>query len=263
MTSDNTSRAVIFRPSWLGLAGFISVGAVVIGLAGPFGMAVTQPNVLARIAHFFVVSAALTVLTVGIAEALVRWRPQFGLWAIAIGGAIAAVPGAFIVQVSLFVFSPDSLGRVSWFGIFVQTLPMNVVLALLGWRVLGGEFRARRMAEIAKEAGPGLSHRLPPELRSAPILALQAEDHYLRVHTARGEALIHMRIGDAEEILAGEDGVRAHRSFWIARRALKGVERKAGKLTLKLANGLDVPVSRGRIEAVNEWLARAPAESAV
>jgi hypothetical protein len=258
MADADISRVAYFRTSALGLAAFATGIAAMIGLAGPFGMAVTQPNILLRVAHFVIVAWVMTALTVAIATGLSRWRPQLGLWALVLGAVLAALPGVLIVRASLYVFSRESLSVEPLSGLFAQTLSMNVVLALLGWRVLGGEFKARRIAEIAKDAGPGLAHRLPPELRSAPIFALQAEDHYLRVHTARGDALIHMRIGDAEQILAAEDGVRTHRSFWIARRAFQGVDRKAGRMTLRLSNGLEAPVSRARMPAVNAWLEKFP-----
>lgn len=119
------------------------------------------------------------------------------------------------------------------------------------------QLEAQRVAEVVRESGPGLSHRLPPELRSAAILALQAEDHYLRVFTARGDTLIHMRIGDADQVLTDEDGVRTHRSFWVARKAFKSVVRKDGRMSLQLESGQSIPVSRARIDAVNDWLTRA------
>ena len=254
MTTNDASRPAHFRPSLTGLAAFALGGAIATGLAGPFGMAVTQPNALARVAHFVLVAVFMTALTIGLAELLDRARPQLGLWALVIGAALAALPGVLVVRTSLHIFSPASLVQVTNLTLLIETLAMNVILALLGWRVLGGTFQARRIAELEKSVGPGLSQKLPPELRSAPILALQAEDHYLRVHTARGETLIHMRIGDAEQLLAGEDGVRPHRSFWVARRAFQGVERKDGKLRLKLASGQLIPVS---------WLANAPSGASV
>ncbi|MBI1361497.1 MAG: hypothetical protein GC155_14565 [Alphaproteobacteria bacterium] len=257
MTAAPVSRPASVRPSWPGMIAFVTASAVAVGLAGPFGMTTSQPDPLMRIAHFFVASIGIAALTIGISDVLSRLRPQFGVWALAAGAALAAAPGAFLVQASLRVFSPVSLDHVSWTGLLLRTLPMNLILALVCWRLLGGRLEAQRMAEVVQTSGPGLSNRLPPELRSAPILALQAEDHYLRVFTARGDALIHMRIGDAEQVLTAEDGVRTHRSFWVARRSFHAVERKAGRMALMLTDGKVVPVSRSRIDAVNEWLERA------
>ena len=54
--------------------------------------------------------------------------------------------------------------------------------------------------------------KLPAALRR-DILALEAEDHYLRVHTLHGSALILMRLADAAAIIDPRLGLRVHRSW--------------------------------------------------
>jgi len=91
---------------------------------------------------------------------------------------------------------------------------------------------------------PAFLARIPAKL-GRDLLALEMEDHYVRVHTAVGSDLILMRLRDAVAELAGLDGLQVHRSHWVAAAAVTGVERKPdGKLTLVLRNGLRVPVSR-------------------
>lgn len=91
-----------------------------------------------------------------------------------------------------------------------------------------------------------LAARLPAHMKAASLYALEAEDHYLRVHSDRGEALVHMRMTDAETMLGTEIGARVHRSFWIARSAIVGVERRGNTIHAHLATGLAVPISRRR-----------------
>ncbi|WP_428060839.1 LytTR family DNA-binding domain-containing protein [Brevundimonas sp.] len=86
--------------------------------------------------------------------------------------------------------------------------------------------------------------RLPLRLKGATIRAVQAEDHYLRIHTDRGSDLILMRLSDAVEELEGLEGAQTHRSWWVARDAVRGVERGDGRATLTLDGGLSAPVSR-------------------
>jgi DNA-binding LytR/AlgR family response regulator len=86
--------------------------------------------------------------------------------------------------------------------------------------------------------------RLPPRLRGAAIRAVQAEDHYLRIHTDRGSDLILMRLSDALEELEGLEGSRTHRSWWVAREAVRDIARGDGRATLTLEGGLVAPVSR-------------------
>ena len=86
--------------------------------------------------------------------------------------------------------------------------------------------------------------RLPMRLKGAKIRAVQAEDHYLRIHTDRGSDLILMRLSDAVEELEGLEGAQTHRSWWVAKDAVRGVERGDGRATLTLEGGLSAPVSR-------------------
>ncbi|KAA0573971.1 LytTR family transcriptional regulator [Azospirillum sp. B21] len=92
--------------------------------------------------------------------------------------------------------------------------------------------------------------RIPSRL-GRDLLALEMEDHYVRVHTALGSDLILMRMRDAVAELAGIDGRQVHRSYWVAASAVAAVERKPdGKLSLRLTNGLLVPVSRTHAPSV-------------
>jgi DNA-binding LytR/AlgR family response regulator len=86
--------------------------------------------------------------------------------------------------------------------------------------------------------------RLPFKLKGATILAVEAEDHYLRLHTDRGSDLILMRLTDALAELEGLEGAQTHRSWWVARDAVRGVARGDGRAVLTLEGGLQAPVSR-------------------
>ncbi len=99
----------------------------------------------------------------------------------------------------------------------------------------------------AAPAGTGavrFPQRLPPRLRGAAIHAVQAEDHYLRVHTDRGSDLILMRLSDALEELEGLEGAQTHRSWWVAKDAVREVRRSDGRASLTLEGGIAAPVSR-------------------
>ena len=89
-----------------------------------------------------------------------------------------------------------------------------------------------------------LQAALPAGMRTATIHAVEGHDHYLRVYTDRGTALVSLRLSDAVASLAAADGARTHRSWWVAREAVQGVKRGRGRAVLSLCNGLNVPVSR-------------------
>lgn len=86
--------------------------------------------------------------------------------------------------------------------------------------------------------------RLPMRLRHARLIAIEAEDHYLRVHTDAGSELLLMRLADAVAELSDISGARTHRSWWVARDGVVEVENRQGRTMLMLCGGVTAPVSR-------------------
>jgi DNA-binding LytR/AlgR family response regulator len=91
---------------------------------------------------------------------------------------------------------------------------------------------------------PKFLARLPPRLAGAELYAVEAEDHYLRLHTSQGQDLILMRLTDAIDELEGLEGARTHRSWWVAKAAVADAERLDGRAVLTLKDGAEAPVSR-------------------
>lgn len=101
---------------------------------------------------------------------------------------------------------------------------------------------------------PAIHARLSGKLRGAVIYAVQAEDHYLRLHTEQGSDLILMRFSQALKELDGLEGAQTHRSWWVSRQAVRSVERGNGRASLTLVNGLKAPVSRRYARALRgDW----------
>jgi DNA-binding LytR/AlgR family response regulator len=86
--------------------------------------------------------------------------------------------------------------------------------------------------------------RLSAKRRAARLIAIQAEDHYLRVHTDAGEELLSLRLADALRDLERAHGFQTHRSWWVAADAIEAVRWRAGVGEARLAGGLTAPVSR-------------------
>ncbi len=95
-----------------------------------------------------------------------------------------------------------------------------------------------------------LLQRLPPRLRGATLFAVEAEDHYLRLHTSRGSDLILLRLADALDELDGIEGARVHRSWWVARDAVQAAVRDDGRTSLRLKGDILAPVSRTYVKAL-------------
>lgn len=97
---------------------------------------------------------------------------------------------------------------------------------------------------------PRFLERLPPKLCGAELWAVEAEDHYLRLHTSQGRDMMLMRLSDAILELDGIEGAQTHRSWWIARAAVTSAELTNGRASLSLADGTIVPVSRTYVRAL-------------
>lgn len=129
------------------------------------------------------------------------------------------------------------------------------VLSITGAMSAINVFVNRARTVQTHEAAPGQAparflDRLPPRLRGARLIAVQSEDHYLRLHTDRGSDLILMRLADALSELEGLEGAQTHRSWWVSRDAVRDVARGDGRATLTLDGGLSVPVSRRHARAL-------------
>ena len=94
--------------------------------------------------------------------------------------------------------------------------------------------------------------RLPLKLRGAELYAVAAEDHYLRLHTSRGSDLILLRLADAVAELEGIEGAQTHRSWWVARGAVRDAKRGDGRAVLVLTDGTEAPVSRTYAAALRQ-----------
>ncbi|MDB5452429.1 MAG: hypothetical protein JWO33_1007 [Caulobacteraceae bacterium] len=196
------------------------------------------------------------VTAAGLRRALTRMR-----W-----GAVRSLPGAFLVgllqtpTMGLLVWTTDNLltGR----GWPLHRLPTYLGVSLFNCLLLNlvAQLLLRR-TPAPTEAIPATAPtrflaRLAPKLRGADIWAVEAQDHYLRLHTSKGEDLILLRMADAVADLAGLEGAQVHRSWWVSRDAIADIRHRAGRVTLTLKGGGEVPVSRAfaRILRQRGWL---------
>jgi DNA-binding LytR/AlgR family response regulator len=243
------------RPITLGLMRGVVIAAaagVVLAISGAFG-SVNAPLWL-RLVYWVPVMLAGALWGHVCSRLIDRWidmdeRPWL---------AVAALSAAITGPVSLLV----------WFvtGVVFEgeayplsTLPLMVGPVLTVTAVMSAinVFLSKAQpvqthAALAGSAPARFPDRLPMKLRGAAIRAVQAEDHYLRIHTDRGSDLILMRLSDALEELEGLEGSQTHRSWWVAKDAVRDVARGDGRATLTLDGGVTVPVSRRYARALRE-----------
>lgn len=88
--------------------------------------------------------------------------------------------------------------------------------------------------------------RVPMEKRGK-LLALSAEDHYVRVITDKGDALVLIRLRDAIGEVGATEGLQIHRSHWVAKAAIAAARRVADRAEITLCTGDTLSVSRSKL----------------
>lgn len=127
-----------------------------------------------------------------------------------------------------------------WFEVFVVCFAALLVRQLIWARV------AAEPKIVDEDPVATFRLRLSAKRREADLIAVEAEDHYLRVHTDAGDELITARFSDALQELSGVKGFQTHRSWWVAAGAIDSVKWLRGRGEARLKCGLVVPISRGQ-----------------
>jgi len=128
---------------------------------------------------------------------------------------------------------------------FLLTLFYIWIIAII-IAAIGELLRDRQSYQAQKDLRPALFDRLPPKFRNA----------YVRIHSEAGEHMLLMRLSDSEDFTAPLEGLKPHRSWWVAADGVEEIIRSGGKLKIRLKSGKDVPVSREGAKRIKEagWI---------
>jgi hypothetical protein len=225
--------------------------ALFFSLLGPFDGGLAP--VLKRTATYLVFGWVGSMLGLCSTRLLGRWRLWRGFWLAGLATGLIMMP---------------PMSAVVWLGVTVSNghapplaelphLLWQTTLICVGMSYLAVLFSRRAQAAAAPVPQPvKFLERLPLKLRGAEVWAVEAEDHYLRLHTSKGQDLILLRLADAVTELAGIEGAQVHRSWWVARDAIHDAKRGDGRATLTLKDGAEVPVSRTYARLLRErgWI---------
>ena len=247
-----TQRQRHFRGGWRPFLAAIPVG-LLLGFAGPFGSYPTFPTAT-RYAFWLGLTVAGAVAAVA-AEAILPATRLRGLVRIGAVALASALPMTFIVAWTMALvqpgrfFTPQQLPALFACVAAVQLLIVYATTTTA--RTADGAEAPDGLPALPKlraEAVPAafpsaLLRRLPPGIGS-DIIALETEDHYLRVHALGGSALILMRMADAAALLDPRLGAQVHRRWWVAQAAVAEVRTEGQKLSLCLIDKTVVPVGR-------------------
>ena len=231
----------------------IAVG-LLLGFAGPFGTNPAFPTGT-RYAFWLGLTLAGAAAAVAANALLPMARLRAGAIRVAALALISALPMTFVVAWTMSFLQPGrSFAPQQLLGLFwgVAAVQLLIVYATTATARTVDDAEAPGRAQPAPESGEegipaafprALLNRLPPGIGS-DIIALETEDHYLRVHAAGGSALILMRMADAIAMLDPRLGAQVHRRWWVAEAAVAGMRTEGQKLCLCLINETLVPVGR-------------------
>lgn len=205
------------------------------------------------------IGAAMGILAFRVAVRI-KWTRGHRLLQGAVGAALMTPPMGLVVWGTTHLIAGNEAplrALPNYLGItFVMCECMTVFVVFLNMRSSQMAAAQVALALTQAEAPPKFLERLPPKLRGAQVWAVEAEDHYLRLHTSLGQDLILLRLADAVDELAGIEGAQVHRSWWVARDAIADARRGDGRATLTLKDGSEVPVSRTYARTLRElnWI---------
>lgn len=239
MTVFEDFARVLFHRStlllWLVLSSFLA-------LSGPFGTYAAP--FLERMAVWPLLVGTGLAAGIALRVALRHHLPGLGSWprtllAAAVLSAMLAPP-AYRLATGLdhVEVRRDTLTGVAEAGVVIFVLSLGLSGLRVAFASGAGRVRGARIPFL---------DRLPPERRGR-VIRLSSSDHYVRAVTERGAVEVLIRFADAIAELDGVEGLRVHRSHWVAADAVTGARRRNGRLFLLLRDGAEVPVSR-RYEA--------------
>lgn len=182
-------------------------------------------------------------------------------WPGFVSALLQTIGGTIAVLIPLYqLYEPPEIpkfGTTLMFVWFVMVLILAVTHFVMGLLWSPKVADAATMPEGSSDASPAkILERLPVHLQSSELYALSAEDHYVRVHTSKGEELVLMRLSDAMTETGHFQGLQTHRSWWVAKAAVEKITPKGRTAEITLKSNITAPVSRNSLKTLRDagWL---------
>jgi hypothetical protein len=236
MRADFSKRPVIISLLALGL---------ILGISGPFNTLALLPAV-PRVFYWIVV-VGLTFAAGGIVSTIIHTVLDRRLgW---LSYMVSTLAIGMIVNIVLGVINLVTFGV--WFGTLFVFLSQLGIVTLISGVVEFSNLALRFGVPDEPVMGVPLVDRLPFEKRGE-IVALSAEDHYVRIATTNGTELVLMRLSDAANEVGDTVGLQVHRSHWVAVNQVREVKRIGDRAEVLSSDGVTRPISRGYMTAARE-----------
>jgi hypothetical protein len=214
------------------------LGSLICVVVGPMGT--DQLSVIKAVPYWFGINGVATTIMFGVLRIFNTTKNRNFAFVALLGSFVfSLIFSPILILVNRAVFDVD-MGFVSFVSNFtIALLIFAIVWAAITWR--GPEKNTTL---------PKFENRLS-KYQTAQLWAVSAQDHYLQVVTDEGSEMILMRLGDAMAELTERDGIKIHRSHWVAR---SGVA-KSSSTQIILNTGDTLPISRQNAAAVKAFFA--------
>ena len=253
---------------------WLTFGAVVLlfAVTGPYGSA-ERLAFLPRFAYWLLLHAGAWFFALAfsvIADVALSRRLDNMFLRMLTGSLLAVLPIGLVIGVLEWSWFGMPLTWAGYLRGLPTILPLSAIFCVISYLAMSGDgIAAPRPASETRasvDAAPGagcagvpLLDRLNPANRGR-LQHISVEDHYCRISTSSGSELILLRFTDALRETGTADGLRVHRSHWVARDFVEGFRTSNSKLALLLKDGSEIPVSRTYAEEVRKQFSRASHE---
>ena len=226
--------------------------AMILAIAGPFNT--DQVMLFAPRAFYWLIVVTLSYGSGFFIEGLLRTGlSHWTLWPrVVFGGALTGICVlVIVVGINSLAFGFIPQGS-EWFAIVAPILGISIIISVLA------ALFSKHLSDIPSSGANeqtakavAILDRIPLEKR-ATLVALSVEDHYVRVQTKAGEALVLMRLSDSMRETGDIAGAQVHRSHWIAFDQIQAVKRVGDRAIATMTTGKEIPVSRSNIAKLKD-----------
>lgn len=232
---------------WARALALASVGGMLLGVLGPFGSYLNGGFFIRILYWVACMWSGLALYGAGVmASAKLCAASRRAFWAVLVVSVlIASLPQAVLTRAFAFRLWPELVGLRLSFGTWYAQVVTVGLLAVLGSAVAMQLLSGRRSTAQSSPASSPVGR--PCVSFSGDVIALQMEDHYVRIHRQSGSELVLMPLGRAIDAVSAVEGLRTHRSWWVARHAVARVDGSTRSMNLHLTNGMVAPVSRNAV----------------
>jgi len=223
---------------------FLIVLGLTMAVIGPYGT--SEMPTWPRVAYWLLCVLGGGAIGVAIDETL--GRRLTALWRRIAVTSVAMTPVVALLVMDvgrLVTGQPQPSFSLAFIGQVLVICALVMGLRALTWRPARTVVQTRTIfAPPLPEAEAEFRRRLSSKRRAARLIAVEADDHYLRVHTDAGEEFVTMRFADALRLLSAAAGFQTHRSWWVAADAIESLRWNRSGGQARLVGGLVAPVSR-------------------